>query len=116
MTAVTAMNTMFLYFKDTFNDSFMDALKNWSVGEFVNQLFGESIGSFLDLFDIYNSFNENFSNQHLVEYSIIASFVDIGSLMLTIAVPGLVISNDMANDLIKQILSNMELGYIWGKI
>ena len=116
LTAVTAMNTMFLYFKDTFNDSFMDALKNWSVGEFVNQLFGESIGSFLDLFDIYNSFNENFSNQHLVEYSIIASFVDIGSLMLTIAVPGLVISNDMANDLIKQILSNMELGYIWGKI
>ena len=116
LTAVTAINTMFLYFKDTFNDSFMDALKNWSVGEFVSQLFGESIGSFLDLFDIYNSFNENFSNQHLVEYSIIASFVDIGSLMLTIAVPGLVISNDMANDLIKQILSNMELGYIWGKI
>lgn len=49
-----------------------------------------------------------------IDYSFIASFSDIGFLMLTIIVPYLSIGTDMANDILKKILFNIDIGKILG--
>ena len=70
--------------------------------------------SLFDVFNVFKSIDENFEDYHLIEYSFILTFLDIGLFYITISSPGLAIPLDMTDDLIKKVFLNLDSGRLWG--
>jgi len=111
---VSAMNTIFLYFFDQFAQDLTMTTVNFSIGKLIEKIPSKYASSLFDVFNVFKSIDENFEDYHLIEYSFILTFLDIGLFYITISSPGLAIPLDMTDDLIKKVFLNLDSGRLWG--